>query len=126
MSEAAAGGKRTRKSGGHRANQTAASPLTRERELRPEIGRRLGEARRTANLRQSDVADRLGVTQSRITRLEAGSARLLYLEAVELADLYGVPVLSFDPRQPSAGDHAPRRRRRVNATTSRSRSAPAP
>lgn len=126
MNETGAGANRTRKSGGNRVKEVAASPLARERELRPEIGRRLAEARRAANLRQSDAADRIGVTQSRITRLEAGSARLLYLEAVELAELYGVPVLSFDPRQLSAGDHVPRRRRRVNATTSQSGSERAP
>jgi transcriptional regulator with XRE-family HTH domain len=65
------------------------------------VGALLSAARRATDLTQAEVARRLGVAQSRIAKLEVGSRRLLFSEAVSLADLYGVPITSFVPRDPT-------------------------
>ena len=62
------------------------------------IGTLLGDARAAAGLSQSEVAKRMGVAQSRIAKLELGTRRLLFIEAVELAEAYGVDLARFDPR----------------------------
>jgi transcriptional regulator with XRE-family HTH domain len=69
------------------------------------IGRLLGDAREDAGLPQSAAARTLGAAQSRIAKLELGRRRLLFAEAVLLAQLYGVEISRFDPRR-----HRPRLR----------------
>ena len=61
------------------------------------VGRRLAAARAAAALSQAEAAKKLGFAQSRIAKLETGSRRLLFSEAIDLADLYGVAVASFVP-----------------------------
>lgn len=63
-----------------------------------DIGRRLAQARVAAERTQAQAADALGLAQTAIAKLEAGARTLGFLEALELADLYGVSVLRFDPR----------------------------
>ena len=74
------------------------------------VGTLLGDARQAAGLSQSEVAKRMGVAQSRIAKLELGTRRLLFVEAVDLADLYGVELARFDPRTFTT-PKAPRRTR---------------
>ena len=76
------------------------------------IGTLLGDARAAAGLSQSEVAKRLGVAQSRIAKLELGTRRLLFVEAVELAEVYGVDLGRFDPR--SYTSSKPTRRTRAD------------
>jgi transcriptional regulator with XRE-family HTH domain len=59
------------------------------------IGRRVAEARREAGLSQAEVARRLGLAQSRIAKIEIGSRRLLFTEAIEFATLYRVDLAAF-------------------------------
>jgi hypothetical protein len=56
---------------------------------------------------QGKVAKRLAVAQSRIAKLELWTRRLLYVEALDLAEIYGVDVSSFDPRSYSQAKPAP-------------------
>lgn len=66
-------------------------------EIHRRVGQLLGDAREAAGLPQSHAARLMGVAQSRIAKLELGRRRLLFIEAVQLAKLYGVPVSRFDP-----------------------------
>jgi transcriptional regulator with XRE-family HTH domain len=59
------------------------------------IGRRLAGARRASGLSQVEVGRRLGVAQSWIAKMEVGTRRLLFSEAVELATLYRVDLSEF-------------------------------
>jgi Helix-turn-helix. len=79
------------------------------------VGRQLGDARLASGFSQAEVARRMGVAQSRIAKLELGHRRLLFLEALLLGEMYGVPIESFDPRTapPIEGPRA--RRRRVDS-----------
>lgn len=83
------------------------------------IGTLLGNARAVAGLSQSEVAKRLGVAQSRIAKLELGTRRLLFVEAVELAEVYGVDLARFDPRTLTT-PKPPRRTRADKGRSSRS------
>lgn len=53
---------------------------------------RLREARLAVGLRQDDVAERLGVRQTLISKIELGDRRIDPVELAELADLFGVSV----------------------------------
>ena len=75
------------------------------------IGRLLGDAREAAGLPQTYAARALGLTQSRVARLELGRRRLLFWEAVAFAALYRVPITTFDPSRYGAGERSGRRRR---------------
>ena len=79
-------------------------------QLNRAIGTLLGDARQATGLSQSQVARRLNVAQSRIAKLELGTRRLLYSEAIELAEIYRVDLTRFDPRS-LAGSKPPRRPR---------------
>lgn len=66
------------------------------------MGGRCGESRGrggwgAAGLSQAAAAIALGFAQSRIAKLETGSRRLLFSEAVDLARLYGVALDAFEP-----------------------------
>lgn len=56
--------------------------------------RRLKQARKAAGLRQAQVAQRLGVPQSYVAKVEGGERRLEVLEFIRLAR-----VLEIDPAQ---------------------------
>lgn len=82
----------------------------------------LREARLEAGLRQQDVADRLGVPQSVVSKIESGERRL---DDVELRRAYaalGLPLADFAARLEAApgaeaprGDAGPRRGHRGRA-----------
>lgn len=55
---------------------------------------RLKQARKAAGLRQAEVAQRLGVPQSYVAKVEGGERRLEVLEFIRLAK-----VLDLDPAQ---------------------------
>jgi transcriptional regulator with XRE-family HTH domain len=74
------------------------------------VGMLLGDAREAAGLSQPDVARRIGASQSRIAQLELGRRRLLFTEALVLAELYGIELRELDPRGKSMPP-GPRRRR---------------
>jgi HTH-type transcriptional regulator/antitoxin HipB len=61
------------------------------------VGRLLAAARSKAGLTQAEAAARLGFAQSRIAKLEIGTRRLLFSEAVDLAGLYAVDISAFVP-----------------------------
>jgi transcriptional regulator with XRE-family HTH domain len=88
----------------------SARPLPAEADIL--IGRLLGDARQDAGISQTVAAQALKAAQSRIAKLERGRRRLLFAEAILLADLYGVPLERFDPRvtEPRPGPTARRER----------------
>lgn len=84
------------------------------------VGRLVGDARQAAGLPQSHAARHLGWPQSRLANIELGKRRLLFVEALLLADLYAVPVSSFDPR---VATPEPRHGRRPRTDVPRKRTA---
>lgn len=48
--------------------------------------------RREAGLSQAEAARRLGFAQSRIAKLETGTRRLLFSEAIAIVALYGTSL----------------------------------
>lgn len=68
------------------------------------VGARLAAARHGAGLSQAGAARELGFAQSRIAKLEIGTRRLLFSEAVALARLYRVGLDDFVPVDPSPVD----------------------
>jgi transcriptional regulator with XRE-family HTH domain len=69
--------------------------------MKVQVGRRLAAARAAAGCSQQQAADCLGLAQTAIAKLEQGRRHLGLLEALDLADLYGVPPEQFDPRRQS-------------------------
>jgi transcriptional regulator with XRE-family HTH domain len=61
------------------------------------LGASLARARQAASLTQVGAAALLGVSQSRLAKLETGRRRLTYLDAVRVARAYGVSISSFEP-----------------------------
>ncbi|WP_158294003.1 helix-turn-helix domain-containing protein [Kribbella sp. VKM Ac-2568] len=57
-------------------------------ELRRELGRLLGKARREAGLKQVEAAERLGWSKNRLSLIETGRVRVDLAEARVLADAY--------------------------------------
>jgi transcriptional regulator with XRE-family HTH domain len=56
------------------------------------VGRRLAAIRSEVGLSQAEAARRLGFAQSRIAKLETGTRRLLFSDAVAITGLYGVAL----------------------------------
>lgn len=87
------------------------------------VGRRLAAIRSEVGLSQAEVARRLGFAQSRIAKLETGTRRLLFSDAVAITDLYGVDLsalLEHPPAEPldeAAGGADREKRDRQAATT---------
>ena len=76
-----------------------------------ELGARLAAARHAAGLSQRQVADKLGVHHPTIVWIEQGTRKLSFLEAVQLADIYGIDITALletaapfqgTPRDPDA------------------------
>jgi transcriptional regulator with XRE-family HTH domain len=65
----------------------------------------LAAARTAAGRSQAEAAACLGLAQTAIAKLEAGSRRLGLLEAIELGRFYGVSALTFDPDGAAPGPH---------------------
>ena len=62
------------------------------------VGRRLAAARTETGLSQTEVARRMGFAQSRVAKLEIGTRRLLFSEAIAFADLYGISLSDLIPQ----------------------------
>lgn len=62
-----------------------------------EIGGRLTLARRRRGLSQTAAARLLGMSQSKLAKLELGQARLSFSDAIDLATVYGVSLDAFVP-----------------------------
>lgn len=56
---------------------------------------RLKQARSEAKLEQTEVAKKLGVTQSYVSKLESGQRRIDLVQLKELAKLYKKPLEYF-------------------------------
>jgi transcriptional regulator with XRE-family HTH domain len=66
-----------------------------------EFGRRLREARRQAGLTQAEVARRLGIRQSYVSRVERGAQNITLSYCVRFADAVGCEFVTEFPRKPS-------------------------
>ncbi|MDT3397334.1 XRE family transcriptional regulator [Streptomyces sp. B1866] len=60
-----------------------------------EIGARLGEARRAADLTQGDFAARVGLERTVVSKIETGARKIGALELTRMADVLGLPVDHF-------------------------------
>lgn len=67
-------------------------------ELRRALGAQLRDARHSAGLTQVEAARRLGVPQSQIAKLEVGQRTLSFVEALDMAEAYGIHPADLDPR----------------------------
>jgi transcriptional regulator with XRE-family HTH domain len=67
--------------------------------FRATLAVRLALVRKAAGLTQIEVSDRLHRPRSWIGKLETARRSLLFSEAIELAELYGVPLSALDPGQ---------------------------
>jgi len=71
------------------------------------MGARLQDARRTRNLTQEAVAERLGVARTTIVAIEKGERRITAHELRLLAELYGRKVADFAGQRVVAEDLVP-------------------
>lgn len=62
------------------------------------VGKLLREIRRQAKLRQADVAKRLGVPQSFVSKYESGERRLEFVEVARICTALGVRFSEFVQR----------------------------
>jgi transcriptional regulator with XRE-family HTH domain len=68
-----------------------------------ELVRRIREARIEARLTQVDVAERLKLPQSVISRLEAGQRKVSAIELFDLAEMFGVAMEDLVPARGGKG-----------------------
>jgi len=64
-------------------------PKTSHRTLAEQIGKAIASRRNMAGLTQEEVAERLGVGNEAVSRLERGVAMLTVVRLFELADMFG-------------------------------------
>lgn len=83
--------------------------------LQAAIGRLLGDARQAAGMSQSAAAKAIGISQSRVARLERGLRRLRFDEAAGFARLYNVALSAFDPAGRDVAEVEPLQQRRTRA-----------
>jgi transcriptional regulator with XRE-family HTH domain len=62
-----------------------------------QVGRLLAEARKKAGLSQVEAARRMGFAQSRVGKLEIGTRRLLFSEAIGFARMYEIALSDLAP-----------------------------
>ncbi len=67
-------------------------------ETRLAVGARLALVRKAAGITQVEVSEKLGRPPSWIAKLETGRRSLLFVEAVDLAELYGVSLTALNPK----------------------------
>ena len=74
---------------------------------RGELAARIAEARERSGVSQVEVADRLGLPRSAISKMENGEQRIESLALAAMARLYGVPVASLlaDEEEVGAADN---------------------
>ena len=77
--------------------ETRSSVLLGRAEEARRLGRRLATVREKADLTQLGAARALGTPQSTIAKLESGRRQLRFLEALRLAEVYGVDCREFGP-----------------------------
>ena len=70
-------------------------------ELRDAIAGRLRKARAAAGVTQEEVASSLGRRKSWLAKLERGQRSLLFSEAIDLADAYGIALVDLFPNKPT-------------------------
>ena len=64
------------------------------------LGEKLKQARQAAGLTQYDLADRLGVTQATVSRMERGDSDILMSTLARIARILEVDLfVEFRPRQ---------------------------
>ena len=79
-----------------------------DRQLIIEFGRRLRVARKRAGLSQAEVATRLGIGQSYVSRVERGAQNISLLAGVKFAQVLGYEFSTdFSPPKPRARDGIP-------------------
>lgn len=78
--------------------QTRPAVVASRRDLAVQVGQRLAAARTEAAISQAAAAAQLGLAQSAIAKMELGVRLLTFIEALDLANLYGVDPATFDPR----------------------------
>ncbi|HWE89639.1 MAG TPA: XRE family transcriptional regulator [Pseudonocardiaceae bacterium] len=66
-----------------------------------EIGERIAEARRAADMSQGELATRIGLDRTAMVRIEAGERRVSALELARLGEELGVPMAHFVSRPPA-------------------------
>lgn len=71
-------------------------------------GRRLAVLRKHAGISQASLGKAIGRTQNKIAQLETGNTRLLFAEAVEIAEVLEVDVRLLDPAIPLFRSVGPR------------------
>lgn len=62
-----------------------------------QVGRLLAEARKKSGLSQVEAARRMGFAQSRVAKLEIGTRRLLFSEAIGFALIYDIALSDLAP-----------------------------
>ena len=65
---------------------------TTDEQLARDIGQAIAEQRKIANLTQEEVAERLGIGASAVSRMERGAIMPTVARLVELARIFGCPV----------------------------------
>jgi transcriptional regulator with XRE-family HTH domain len=60
-----------------------------------ELGQRIADARRGKGWTQGQLAERVGLTQTAVSRIETGTRAVASLELAELAEVLGVSVLDL-------------------------------
>lgn len=65
------------------------------------IGRNLAALRVAAELSQGDLADKIGVAQQTVAKIEKGTRPLKYSEAVMICSVLRVPVSALADREPA-------------------------
>ncbi len=68
-----------------------------------QLAARIADARDSAGLRQAELAARVGLSQSAVSRIESGSRAVGSLELAEIADALGVSVLDLLAESPTDG-----------------------
>lgn len=66
-----------------------------EVELAKQVGRAVAARRQNAGLTQAEVADRLGVGQEAMSRLERGAVMPTLVRLAQLADIFSVPITAL-------------------------------
>lgn len=76
-----------------------------EVELAKQVGRAVAARRQIAGLTQAEVADRLGVGQEAMSRLERGTVMPTLVRLARLADILAVPITTLlEESSPSTAD----------------------
>lgn len=68
------------------------------RQISIALGSRIASARLTKGLSQKSVAVDLGLSQQAVARIELGQRTLSFIEALDLAALFGIDPMDLDPR----------------------------